>query len=144
MAANDYTLNISIGRPQVVGIDPGDRELIRIRVPLTPEPTDPWLQVFAHGAPGVSYAVSMHPPTVEAVKMQPPTIVGHDEVMLRCPDGEIEHYLASLRERVEWTNVYYNREIAPQIQRGREEREAAHSEEQRRLSEARLRLENLS
>jgi hypothetical protein len=51
MAASDYTLNISIGRPQVVGIDPGDRDLIRIRFPLTPEPTDPWLQVFAHGAP---------------------------------------------------------------------------------------------
>jgi hypothetical protein len=126
-------LNITIGKPEVVGIDPDEPELVQVRVRLEPEPNDEWLQAFVEGPPGVSYSESMHPPRM----------VGHDEVMLRAPDSELERYVASLREHVEGTNAYYNSEIAPELKRRREAQKAADAEEQRRLDEARRRLDAL-
>ena len=133
MAASDYTLNISVGKPEVDGIDPHARGLLLIRVPFEPEPNTPWREVFVEGPPGASYSASMHPPV----------FFGPAEVTLRCPDDEIELYISSLRERVDATNEYYNGEIAPRLRRMRSERRAAVTEEQRRLEEARKRLENL-
>ena len=130
---DDYTLNVAIGKPEIADIDPQASGLVRILVPLEPEPTNEWLQVFAQGPPGVSYSASMHPPQ----------IVERNEVMLRCPDNEIERYVTNLRERVEGTNSYYNREIAPELQRRHEAREVQQVEDERRLDEARKRLEDL-
>jgi hypothetical protein len=130
---NDFTLNVAIGKPEIAGIDPQVSGLVRILVPLEPEPTNEWLQVFAQGPPGVSYSASMHPPQ----------IVERNEVMLRCPDNEIERYVTNLRERVEGTNSYYNREVAPELKRRREAQDAAQVEDERRLDEARKRLEDL-
>jgi hypothetical protein len=57
-------------------------------------------------------------------------------VILRPPDNEVEMYVNALRERVDATNAYYDREIAPRLRQQEERRKADEAERLRRIEEA--------
>jgi hypothetical protein len=122
-------VNIKLGRPAVRGIDPDASGLMNIDVPLEPRPPDEWLQAFG-GAPGPIWPVSMHAPSLSG-----------NTVHLRPPDDAVDQYLNALQELVDATNAYYDREIAPALERQRQRDEDAEAERQRRIEEAQRHLD---
>jgi hypothetical protein len=125
--------DIQLGKPKVLGIDSEASGLINVEIELEPQPDGNWLNVFRDGPPGPMWPMSMHPPRLQGSK-----------VILRPPDNEVEMYLNALGERVEATNAYYEREIAPRLRQQEERRKADEAERQRRIEEAQKLLDERS
>ena len=121
---------IRLGEARVLGVDREASGLLNVEVPLEPRPDRFWLQIFESGPPGPMWPVSMHPPRLSGATVQ-----------IRPPDAELEMYLDRLRERVEATNAYYAREVAPELERQQKAAEDQASEDQRRIEEAQRRLD---
>jgi hypothetical protein len=133
VSSEDYTVEITAGKPELVGIYEQAPGLIRIRLPLSPRPDARWITIFNELPPGVTSSMSMHHPP----QASSGSIAG------LTPDDMIESYVAHIRERVAGANTYYNAEIAPGLKAAVERVVADDDEEQRRLNEIRKRLENL-
>jgi hypothetical protein len=121
---------IAVGPPKVVGVDGGAAGLLIVDVELTPPPPREWLQIFVAGPSGLMWPASWHPPSVRA-----------SLVTMRASDEEVEMYVGALQQRVDATNIQYEREVVPRLQLERERAEHAAGEQARRIRDAQARLD---
>jgi hypothetical protein len=122
---------ITRGKPQVRGVHPTYRGLLEVVVELDRRPPDGWAQCFDHPE-GVGMSLSMHPPRLSG-----------GTIYLMPPDGEVEQYMAHIDERIRAANTSYEQRILPQVRAAEVVKQQAADEEQRRLTEARRKLEGL-
>jgi hypothetical protein len=135
MARLDYAagmadpVNIKLGKAKVRGVDPEASGLLNVDIPLEPQPPDEWLQTFG-SAPGPMWSISMHPPKLHG-----------NTIRIRPPDNEVDKYIAALQGLVDATNAYYDRDIAPELERQARAKDDAAAGQKRRLEEAQRRLD---
>ena len=122
---------IALGEPKVLGVNDEFSGLLDVDVPLEPTPDVHWVALFDRGPGGHSFSMAMHPPRLHG-----------SLVRIRPPDNELERYVDLLRDRVERTNVQYEREILPRLRGESEAAEREKADRQRRVEEAQRRLKS--
>jgi len=125
-------MNVEMGDPKVVGIDPDYSGLVIVRAPLTPEPDENWRAIFENGPPGVSYSIGRRSPELT-----------YGGIEFRCGETEVAQYRDDALARIAGTNRYYAEQVEPEILRQREEAKRKADEERIRIDEAQRRLDEL-
>jgi hypothetical protein len=114
----------------VSGIDPAYSGLLHVDMSLSRTPEPEWRQFFEHPT-GVSISVSMHPPTVAGSK-----------VLMRPPDDQVAKYVSQVDDRIAAANRQYEQVVLPHLEREARAADAANAEANRRIEEARKRLDD--
>jgi hypothetical protein len=129
---DDYAVQIEGGKPELVGSDPEHPGLLEIQMPLEPVADISWCRIFNEIPPGRVHLLNPHPPEA-----------GSTAIAGKVPDRFLEDYVAEIRERIAAANDQYNETIAPALKAAADEREREREREERRLEEARAKLEQL-
>src|SRR5687768_5797122 len=101
---------ITRGQPDVLGVHPQWKGLLKVRIQLSRSPPSEWARFFMD-AIGVSLPMNMHRPELYGA-----------ELMLRPPDSELDAYVQKIDERIGSANTQYEQLVLPRL-RAQEERQ---------------------
>lgn len=122
---------ITRGKPEVKGVNSEYSGLLDVAIPLEGDIDINWSQFFENPV-GVPIPLSMHPPKLTG-----------RTVYIRPSDEEVEAYVKHVDERIAAANARFQTEVLPKIQQMEQRDRADREERQRRIEDARRRLENL-
>jgi len=105
--------------------------LLKIRIELSQNPPDEWIQAFLD-AKEASKSSTIHPPTING-----------KNIYITSPRDKIEVYIKHIDERIAGANKYYENTILPRIQQNEASREADENRKRSRIEKAQSELDNI-
>ena len=105
--------------------------LLKIRIELSRNPPDEWIQAFLD-AKEASKSSTIHPPKING-----------KNIYITPPSYEIEVYIKHIDERIAGANKYYKNTILPRIQQKEAAREADENRKRSRIEKAQSELDNI-